>query len=380
MGRKQIVLLGIGHTNAHVVKQWESEPIPSCDLICVSNFPEATYSGMLPGTLGKQFDRDAMRIELQRLVEKAGAELILGETETLDLESRQIRVAGHGDVPFDLMSIGVGSVPAGYEDYRDDSQVVAIKPMQTFIKRLQAAMLNAESVIRSEENSSPRPMQIVIVGGGVAGVEIAFCLSQRLQLDERSASIVMVSSSERIAGSLNDRSVSRLESMLDQRGIQVHRSERVVDATSGYVLTETQKRIDADVVIWATGAAAPSVISLLGLETDASGFIATHPTLQTLSDPRIFAVGDSGTILQSPCPKAGVYAVRQAPILWHNLQASVREQPLKRFQPQGQFLKLLNTGDQKALLDYHWFSFHSRWCLKLKNHIDHGFIRQYQSE
>ena len=48
---KPIVLLGIAHTNAYVVKEWASDPIPGCMLTCISKFPKATYSGMLPGRL-----------------------------------------------------------------------------------------------------------------------------------------------------------------------------------------------------------------------------------------------------------------------------------------------------------------------------------------
>ena len=42
LGRRDIVLLGIGHTNAHVLRMWRMQPIPDAQLTCVSNFPTAT--------------------------------------------------------------------------------------------------------------------------------------------------------------------------------------------------------------------------------------------------------------------------------------------------------------------------------------------------
>ncbi len=79
MAERCIILLGIGHTNAHVVREWVKAPLPNCRLVCVSRFPKATYSGMLPGTLAGQFNPEEMGIDLNRLVMAAGAKMILDE-------------------------------------------------------------------------------------------------------------------------------------------------------------------------------------------------------------------------------------------------------------------------------------------------------------
>ena len=52
---------------------------------------------------------------------------------------------------------------------------------------------------------------------------------------------------------------------------------------------------------------------------------------------------------------------------------------MKEFIPQQDFLKILNTGQGKALLEYHGWTFHARWCWWLKRWIDKSFVRQYQS-
>jgi hypothetical protein len=80
-------------------------------------------------------------------------------------------------------------------------------------------------------------------------------------------------------------------------------------------------------VLWATSAAAPPLLGKLGLPTDDRGFLLTRPTLVSTGDHSIFAVGDSGTIEGETLPKAGVYAVRQGPILWENVQRVLRGRP-----------------------------------------------------
>lgn len=375
MATRNVVLLGIGHTNAHIIHEWASNPVSDCLLTCISKFPTATYSGMLPGTLGQQFRDDEMRIDLKSLCERAGAKLILADTDGLDLEAGTVHFSDHDSLPFDVLSIGVGSMPAGWEIHAGEKSVVAIKPMQTFLDRLQRRL---EPLLASGN----RRVKVAIVGGGVASVEIAFCLLQqfRKQSVEAEASLKIFTSSDTVAEGMKRRSVKKIKRLLEAQGIMVYSQNRVTTVNDDCIFTEDGTQHDADVVIWCTGAAAPPVLGKLNLQTDDRGFIATSDTLQSLSDSRIFAVGDSGTIVASPSPKAGVYAVRQCPVLWHNLRGFLSGGPLETFDPQSDFLKLLNTGDGKALLEYGPFSIHARWCWHLKTWIDRRFVSAIQVE
>ncbi|QDT01666.1 NADH dehydrogenase [Rubripirellula lacrimiformis] len=374
MATKNIVLLGIGHTNAHIVHQWIDDPIEDCTLTCVSRFPGATYSGMLPGTLGWQFRQDQMRIDLAALCDRAGAKLVLAETNGLDLPTGKLHFADHDSIAFDALSIGVGSMPAGWELHDSAKSLVPIKPMQTFLQRL-------EQRIDVVGDCGEGPLKVAIVGGGVASVEIALCLHQQFEKREQSRkfSIAIFTSSDTVAGGMKPRSVRKIQRLLKSRNISVTHGSPVTQVTDASITTEDGRRFDTDVVIWATGAAAPKVLGKLSLQTDDRGFIATSGTLQSLSDRRVFAVGDAGTILQSPSPKAGVYAVRQCPILWHNLRSFLSGGTMKTFQPQSDFLKLLNTGDGKALLQYGPITVHARWCWHLKTWIDKRFISEFQT-
>ncbi len=370
--RKNIVLIGIGHTNVYVLREWARDPIPGCTLTCVSTFPTATYSGMLPGTLAMQFADDEMRIDLESLADRAGAALILADVNGLDLQTGEIHFSDHESIAFDFLSIGVGSMPSGWQQHSHSTMLVPVKPMQTLLRRL-------DDHLKATQKPQ-HPHRVAIVGGGAAGIEIACCLQQKFREEnpDCGSSIEIFTAGDHAADGMSDRSVRRIEKILATRGIAVRAGERVIEVGDTSIVTEDGQRQQFDCVIWATGAAPPTVLAKLGLETDDHGFIATSDTLQTLSDSRIFAVGDAGTIVASPSPKAGVYAVRQGPILWHNLRAMVQRRPLKKFAPQSDFLKILNTGDGKALLQYGWLTAHARWCWTLKTWIDKRFVREFQ--
>lgn len=374
---KTVLLLGIGHTNAHIVRRWIDAPIENCRLICVSLFPTSTYSGMLPGTLAGQFQDQEMRIDLAELARRAGADFIQASAIGLDLEQGRLEFDRRDPIGFDILSIGVGSKPAGVWQHAKAESLIPIKPMQTFATRLDARV---DQALCRAADTDDRPIELAIVGGGVAGVEIALCLQHRLrgQWPERRFSITLYTAGDHVANGMRPRSVTCIERVLRERDITVVQQSKIAHVDDDVIATDDGKEFAADVVIWATGAAAPKVLEALPLEKDERGFIATRTTLQSTTDPRIFAVGDCGTVTQSPSPKAGVYAVRQSPVLWHNINAMLKGEPLKRFQPQQDFLKLVNTGDYKAVLEYRWLTLHARWCWHLKTWIDKRFIQHYQ--
>ncbi|MCA9160326.1 MAG: FAD-dependent oxidoreductase, partial [Planctomycetales bacterium] len=293
---RTVVLLGIGHTNAHIVRQWAIHPIPNCRLVCISNFPCATYSGMLPGRLAKQFAPSEMEIELAPLAQRAAAELILGDVVGLDVDKQELKFANREPLHYDTLSIGVGSMPDGWKDF-DSPALVPIKPMQTFVDRLEKRL----------ELCGPSA-RCVVVGGGVAGVEIALCLRARLSTpaSPKSHSISIVTSGDEIAGGMCQRSQRSLSHLLIERSIEVVKRFRVTKVGESSIADAEGKCQAADVVIWATGAVPPPILTKLGLPTNERGFLTTTSTLLTTAGYPIFVVGDSGTIESDPAPKAGV--------------------------------------------------------------------------
>ena len=91
---RDLVLIGAGHTNLHVVRMWRMRPIPDVQLTLISTFGRATYSGMLPGTLAGLYQPDDMEIDLYRFSESCGARLIVDEVTGFDPDGWQVRKCG----------------------------------------------------------------------------------------------------------------------------------------------------------------------------------------------------------------------------------------------------------------------------------------------
>ncbi len=367
------MLLGAGHTHLHVVRQWRYSPLPGVQLICVSDFPVATYSGMLPGVLAGQYADREIEIDLHLLCRASSVELVVSRAVGFSRESRELIFDDRPPLRFDVLSIGIGSLAAGLGAEADET-VVPIKPMQTFLSRLDERLGLQGRHLRGG------PLRLAVVGGGAAGFEIAMCLPPRVAavLNNVPIELTLIDAHAELLRSEAPRTRETAHACLRGQGVDLMLGRRVQRVADGWLEFEDDDRLAVDTVVWAGGAAPPPLLMDSELDADEGGFLLTRPTLQTLADDQIFAVGDAATIRDTPSPKAGVYAVRQGPVLWRNLRRLNRGAALRRFSPQQRFLKLLNTGDGRAIGQYGEWAWHSRWCWRLKDHIDRGFLARYQ--
>ncbi len=394
-GGQRVVLLGLGHTNIEILRRWRHEPRENTELICLSDFPFATYSGMLPGVLAGQYRPAQMQVDLEPLCASAGARLIVDAPISIDRQNRLIQFSGRPDLSYDLLSINVGSVTPVPDQQRGPP--LSIKPMQTFLReltqRLESWATRQVSILVSTHASGggnrPRGsaascggLDVVIVGCGAAGAEIACCLPPFLRrtLGDVPFLLRVIHADDRPLSDASPRLSRRVSDLLRERGVETIWGRRVVAVDATSVRLDDETSWPADLVIWTTGASVPPLLHHIDLPRDDRGFLLTRPTLQAVGDDAVFVVGDAGTLRDRPAPKSGVFAVRQGPVLWQNITRLLQGEPLVDFQPQPRFLKLLNLGDGRALGEYRGVTFSGRWVWSWKDWIDRRFITRYQSD
>ncbi len=371
--RNNIVLLGVGHTNAHVLKMWRMKPIDGANLICVSDYPVVTYSGMMPGVLSGQYDPERMQIDLVRLCAVNQARLIVDRVTRVNHATNELFFEDRPPLAYDYLSIGVGSRPSLRNvEVSEDANLIAIKPMQTFLTRLRKA-------VNELQLQKKKQVSVNIVGAGLGGIEVAFCLNKRFQKESGAETTIRIICGSTIGKSLLPSTVKHVRREMQKAGIQVFEQRRVTAVDSAGVRLQDGTLLESDMTFWVASAEANDFLRSVDLPQDERGFLLTRPTLQSVRRDNIFVVGDSGTIDERRTDKAGVFAVRQAPVLWNNLQRSLQGKPLQEYKPQKNYLKLINLGDGRAIAQHKGRSVCGAWAWSLKDYIDAKFMKMYQN-
>jgi selenide,water dikinase len=369
---RRLLLVGAGHAHLEILRRLAAHPLSGVDLTLVSVADRHHYSGMVPGFLQGHYEEREITFDLPALAEAAGGRFVQAKAAALDPAARQVRLEGGGVLSYDLVSFNVGSRSAGDDDESVRRHAARVKPMSRVAAlRSRLAELAGE---RTEEHRA------VIVGGGAAGVEVACAIATFFDEVGSRRRVTILESSGAILQEYSKRFRRRARGILAERDVAVRTGVRVERVEADAVLFEGGARMRSDLTVWLTGAAAWPLFEASGLPVDRKGFLLVDDALRSIADPRVFGAGDCVTLERHPdTPKAGVYAVREAPILWRSLVAAIEGGEPPRYRPQSSFLSLLNTGDGKALLRYRSLVAHGRWAWRLKDWIDRRFMARYRA-
>jgi selenide,water dikinase len=356
---RDLVLIGGGHSHALVLRMWAMDPLPGTRLTLINPDPAAPYTGMLPGLIAGHYRREELMIDLVRLTRFAGARLILDRATGIDRDQRLIHLAGRPPLPYDLAAIDIGIT----SDLPGQPHTTAAKPLGPYAAAWETYL--------SRRPDSPR---IAILGAGLGGVELALASSHRLRSLGATPEVILLDRSPDFLPALSAKARATLRDHLVAEGITLRLGTSVSAITPTEVTLATGETFLSDFTLTATGARPHPWLAETGLG-HRDGFLLTDATLRT-SDPLIFASGDCAT-LPDPRPKAGVFAVRAAPILLHNLRATLTGQPLKAFRPQSDYLKLISLGSKSALAEKWGFTATGPRLWHLKDHIDRRFMDRF---
>lgn len=365
---KRLLLVGAGHAHAQVLQGWARAPLPGVELVVVSPQALAPYSGMVPGWLAGHYRFDEIVIDFAALARAAGARWVADELHALDAGAQQVRLAGGEVLPYTLLSLNVGSTLR--PPVLPGARVLSLRPLSALRPAWEAVLDEWRTA------GSTAPLHVAAVGGGAAGFEsvlAAVAHLRRLRPDRD------------VRGSL----FSRGAELLPGTARAARRAAERALAAAGVALRlgtpgDASTLAGAGLVLWATGAQAHDwqrdASRRGGLAASDEGFIVVDAQLRSSSHPGVFAVGDGAHWpAGAPLPKAGVYAVRQGPVLLANLRAALTGGALRAYAPQRQFLALLATADGRAIAARGPWGAHGRWAWHWKDRIDRGFIGRFRT-
>jgi selenide,water dikinase len=362
---RDILLIGGGHAHALVLRKWGMKPMAGVRLRVVNPSPIAPYTGMLPGAIAGHYTIDEIMIDLVRLCRFAGAEVILDRAVALDPVGKTVTLGSGRSIAFDIASIDIGITSDLPQVAGFTAHGVSAKPLGGYAARWEDFLQTA-----------PEAPNLVIIGGGVGGVELALAQAYRMQKTGRRPTITVVDRNAQPLGNMGPKARAGMMAALSEYGVALHLNAAPARIEPDAVVLDDGTRLPSDFTLSVAGSRPQGWLQDTGLDLH-EGFIRVGPTLES-SARDIFAVGDCAHLSHAPRPKAGVFAVREAPYLFDNLRARAAGAPLRRYQPQRDYLKLASLGDKRALAEKFGLRGGGAWLWRLKDDIDARFMAKFR--
>jgi pyridine nucleotide-disulfide oxidoreductase family protein len=345
---KRVLLIGAGHGHLVVLRSLAHKPLYGARITLVSPFSKQLYSGMLPGLLAGHYRRGEAQVDVAALAERAYVQFEPARVERMEAERRGVVLEGGRTLPYDVASLNVGSLVDA--SFPGTEHALAVKPFDEFIARLRIAE------------------RVAVAGAGAAGAELAMALRHR------GAQVTLYSEKPTLSPAL----AARVLRQLRRRKVDFRPGMSVTAIEPGPVVIAGSSRQEFDLVLLATGAAPLPWLRSSELALDERGFVLVHDTLQSVSHPEVFCIGDCATLRGAAHPKSGVYAVRHGEALVENLRRLFSGSALEPYVPQKRALLLLSCGARYAIAERGGWTAQGRWVWWWKDRIDRKWVASFR--
>lgn len=366
---KKIVFAGAGHAHLYSLKHAQRLIGEGAEVTVIGPDKYHYYSGMGPGLLSGIYTPEEVRIDIQRLIQKNGGKFIKSRVTGIDPDKHQLIIDTGERIDYDIASLNLGSHVPASGIRQAGAESLPVKPISNLeILRRSIVSMTGASVLR-----------VLVIGTGPTGVEIAGNIWRIAKQRGGKSEISLTGVRKSLLPQLPLKANLYAMNSLAERNIHIHTNCRISSLKNGLARSKDGHEIPYEICVLATGTAPNRIYYGSGIETNGDGALVVNSYLQSRSHPNIFGGGDciafSGRLLD----KVGVHAVRQAPIIFHNILAHMKGKDLKEFIPQKRHLQILNLGDQSGIFVYRPFVWKARWAFSLKNLIDKRFVAQFQS-
>ncbi len=364
---KHLVLVGGGHAHLTVMTNLRDYTERGHRVTLISPVIRHYYSGMGPGMLSGIYAPHEIRFNVKKLVEDRGGECVLGKVKRVDPDGQTLSLEDGSEISYEVVSFNTGSyVPLDLVTGSMD-RVYPVKPIVSLLRAKHA-------VIEALTGGKPN---LVVLGGGPAGLELSGNLWRLVRDHNGEASITLIAGSELLPGQPEKaRSIAR--NSLEKRGINIiegSRADRIEDTAA--ILSDGAS-VEFDMIFPAIGVRSYPIFVGSGLPTEKDGALTVTRRLHSIAYPNIFGGGDCINLEDKKLDRVGVYAVRQNPVLHTNLMAALEGGDMTEFTPQDVYMLIFNLGDGTGLFVRKSWVWNGRLAFILKNYVDQRFMKKFQ--
>ena len=366
--KKNLVILGGGHAHLLLLSRLQTITGRGHRAVLVSPSSYHYYSGMAPGMLGGTYRPEDLRFPVEAMARSRGAVFIKDSAVRIDPHAREVLLTSGKRIPYDILSCNLGSSVSfrGFSPYGDG--LYNVKPVEQLIKAQQ----------HIKKLSGSPALKILVIGGGPAAVETAGNAWKFVSTRTGVSPTILLVTGRGLLARYPSKARSYTLKSLSARGITILEGVRVSLIENRAAVLDNGTVWEWDICFAATGIRPPDIFLKSGIATGADRGMLVNHFLQSVSHPDIFGGGDCICFQERPLDKAGVYAVRQGPVLLHNICGALNTTPLRPFFPQKNYLLLFNLGNGKGLFCRGSIVFGGRLCFLLKHAIDKTFVNKFR--
>ncbi len=368
--KKKILLIGGGHAHIQVLHLLSKVDPQLFELTLISDRQLSPYSGMLPSYMAGVYSADQLHFDLKDICMRFNFNFIEDLVTLIEPRQNQVETRKNGVFKYDAASVNIGIQPHSISTVQDshlENEIIYLKPISKLIQRW-------NKMITSEQKKS---LDITLIGGGAAAFEVA--VACRRHFSSLQNKIKIISGHAGLLSDQNEKTQRLARKTLKELNIELIEKVRVQKIESHQLILDNGIALPRQICFVATSAQAPQIFNESNLPVNEKGFVKVDDQLFVQGYSNLLAAGDCCEFNNLSLPKAGVFAVREGPILFNNIYSFISgESKYQVYKPQKRYLTILITKPGQAIASFGNFTFQGKLAWRLKNYIDLKFMNRFR--
>jgi NADH dehydrogenase len=351
--KERIIIIGGGFAGLHLAKNLSKEKF---QVVLLDKNNYHTFQPLLYQVATGGLEPDGIAHPFRKTLRTKSFFFRLATVEKI-LPDEHMLQTSEGKIKYDRLIIATGSKSNFFGNAHLEKFALGLKSIPEALDIRSWIFQNLEAAVMSKKNEAV--LNIVIIGGGPTGVEVAGALADLRnhvlpkdypELSFSKFKIIVVEGSRKILGAMSAHASSWAEKYLEQMGVELRRGQLVKDYDGSEVLLSDGEIIKTEIVIWSAGVmgnALPGVSQNSILKNQRYTVDAYN---RVLSYSDIFAVGDVASMTGKngkEYPMLAPVAIQQA----KNLVSNLNRGEWKTFEYRNKGV-LATVGRNKALADF----------------------------
>lgn len=358
----RVIIIGGGFAGIEFAKKLSHEKF---QMVMLDRHNYHTFQPLLYQVATSGLEPDSISMPLRKIfAHRKNSYFRLCEVLGVEPEKKLLRT-NIGRLTYDYLVVATGSSTNyfGMENVMHNAMPMKTVPEAVDLRSL--ILQNIEQSLLVEDKKLRQSyLDIVIVGGGPTGVELAGALSELknhvlpndyAEIDFRTMNIHLVEMGTRLLGGMSEKASEKAKEFLENFGVKVWLGVSVTDCSDIEVKLSSGGNLFTKTLIWTAGVQGMALEGIPPASVTKGNRILVNEFNKVQEAENIFAVGDVAAMMTKenpqPHPMVAQVAIQQGKHLAKNLNRSLKRKPMIPFR-YFDWGTLATIGRNRAVADF----------------------------
>jgi NADH:ubiquinone reductase (H+-translocating) len=340
--KRRVVIVGCGFAGLTLAKKLRNSPY---QVVIIDKHNYHQFQPLFYQIASAGLDASSITFPIRKVFQEYDDFYIRkAEVKEINVSDNQL-ITSIGNLDYDYLVLAHGATNSFFGSDKMQRYSKGMKSIAEALDLRNTILMNFESAVATmDKEEQERLLNIVIIGGGPSGVEIAGALAEMNkfvihkdypELKEKKITIYLLEGTERLLNTMSSESSEKARQFLEKFGVRVMTGTLAKECDEKSVTTSTGETIKTGLILWTAGIAGNKIKGFSGDNYGKGGRILVDRFNKVKGYDNIFALGDISLMTEekypSGHPQVAQVAIQQAKLLSQNLKNLSANKSLKEF-------------------------------------------------